>query len=255
MTRIRILEAISSRVATGAAARRRRAVDVTAPEIAGPSVLVTGASRGIGLSIADRFHSVGANVTITACNAEALEVAADELGGIAVRYGAGRQVRTTPNIADVFRQISSQYGRLHVLVLNVGIKLAYEPMLDIDLAIARKITEVNLVSTIGSLQAARSDAPSSLPKSIIIVSSVAGVRLAANIGFYGATKAALVHMSQQLASELAQDVRVNGVAPAVNTHEVRGDPLCQRGSDRRAVSAGSARRTRRCCRGLERISF
>jgi hypothetical protein len=99
MTRIRILEAISSRVATGAAARRRRAVDVTAPEFAGPSVLVTGASRGIGLSIADRFHSVGANVTITACNAEALEVAADEIGGIAVRYGAGRQVgrpRTSP---------------------------------------------------------------------------------------------------------------------------------------------------------------
>ena len=107
------------------------------------------------------------------------------------------------------------YGRLDVLVLNVGVNMAYGPVLDIDLGLARKIAEVNLVSTVGWIQAARAEMPGGLPRSIVIVSSVAGLRAAAGIGFYGSTKAALMHLTQQLALELAPDVRVNGVAPAV----------------------------------------
>jgi NAD(P)-dependent dehydrogenase (short-subunit alcohol dehydrogenase family) len=189
--------------------------DVSMAEFAGQSVLVTGASRGIGLAIAERFHTSGANVTVTARTAESLQVAADELGGLPSVLAISGKSDDPEHRADVFAQIGAHYGRLDVLVLNVGINLAYGPMLDIELSMARKITDVNLIATLGWLQAARAGAPSGLPKSIVIVSSVAGVRPAENIGFYGATKAALMHMTQQLALELGPDVRVNGVAPAV----------------------------------------
>jgi 3-oxoacyl-[acyl-carrier protein] reductase len=188
---------------------------VTTLEFAGHSVLVTGASRGIGFGIAHRFRSGGANVTVTARNAEKLRAAAEELGGAPSVLAVAGKSDDAEHRAEVFRQVSDQFGRLDVLVLNIGINLAYGPVLDLDLSMARKIAEVNLVSTIGWLQAARAGMPSGLPKAIIIVSSAAGVRTAENIGFYGATKAALIHLTQQLAVELAPHVRVNGVAPAV----------------------------------------
>jgi NAD(P)-dependent dehydrogenase (short-subunit alcohol dehydrogenase family) len=184
-------------------------------EFTGQSVLVTGASRGIGLGIAERFHSAGANVTITARKADVLDSVATQLGGSPTVLAVSGKSDDPDHRAEVFKRINETYGRLDVLVLNVGVNMAYGPVLDIDLGLARKIAEVNLVSTVGWIQAARAEMPGGLPKSIVIVSSVAGLRAAAGIGFYGSTKAALMHLTQQLALELAPDVRVNGVAPAV----------------------------------------
>lgn len=188
---------------------------MTTQEFAGQSVLVTGASRGIGFAIAQRFRSSAANVTITARSAETVASAALELGGRPSVMAVAGKSDDPDHRAEVFRRINEEYGRLDVLVLNVGVNLGYGPLLDLDLSMARKIAEVNLVATVGWLQAARAGIPAGLPRSVIIVASAAGVLPAANIGFYGATKAALIYLTSQLALELAPDVRVNAVAPAV----------------------------------------
>jgi len=184
-------------------------------EYEGKSVLVTGASRGIGRAVAERFRTDGAKVAITGRKADALATAVAELGGAPGVLGIAGKSDDADHRADVFAQLTDSFGGLDILVLNVGVNLAYGKLLDLDLGMARKIAEVNLVSTLGWLQAARDGLPGGLPTSVVIVASAAGIRPAENIGFYGATKAALIHLTAQLALELAPAVRVNAVAPAV----------------------------------------
>ena len=176
------------------------------------SVLVTGASRGIGLAIAGKFRSAGANLTITARDATALDEAAASLGeSPSVLAVAGRS-DDDAHRAEAIKRAHDCFGCVDVLVLNVGINPAYGRLLDLDLSLARKIVDVNLVATLGWVQAACAVRP---PSAVVIVSSVAGLRPAKGIGFYGSTKAALMHLTAQLADELAPHTRVNSVAPAV----------------------------------------
>ena len=158
------------------------------------SVLVTGASRGIGLAIAGEFRSAGADLTITARDATALDEAAASLGeSPSVLAVAGRS-DDDAHRAEAIKRAHDCFGGVDVLVLNVGINPAYGRLLDLDLSLARKIVDVNLVATLGWVQAACAVRP---PSAVVIVSSVAGLRPAKGIGFYGSTKAALMHLTAQ----------------------------------------------------------
>src|SRR5581483_3489498 len=88
-------------------------------------------------------------------------------------------------------------------------------MVDLDLDAARKILDINVVSTLAWVQLVHKASFTERGGAIVNVSSVSGLGPAPGIGMYGASKAALVQMTQQLALELAPTVRVNAVAPAV----------------------------------------
>jgi 3-oxoacyl-[acyl-carrier protein] reductase len=107
----------------------------------------------------------------------------------------------------------SELGGLDLLVNNVGINPVAGPLVDLDLAAARKIAETNIISTLGWTQLAVK-AQRGLA-AVVNVSSVAGVQPAPGISFYGATKAAIISLTESLAIELAPNVRVNAVAPAL----------------------------------------
>ena len=79
----------------------------------------------------------------------------------------------------------------------------------------QRILAVNVMGSLAWVRAAHSESMSRSGGTIVNVTSVAGLRPARGIGFYGASKAALIHLTQQLATELAPSIRVNGVAPAV----------------------------------------
>ncbi len=181
----------------------------------GRTAIVTGASRGIGLAIAQRLVDDGARVVITARKQEALDAAVAQLGGpehaIAVAGpgdDAAHQDETIARAVDAF-------GGLHFLVNNTGINPAYGPLMQLDLAAARKIVEVNDIAALSWVQKAYAAAFAEHGGAIVNVASVAGLKPAPGIAFYGASKAMLIHLTQELAVELGPTIRVNAVAPAV----------------------------------------
>ena len=179
----------------------------------GQTAIVTGASRGIGLAIAQRLVADGARVAITARRPEALEEAVAQLGdrAIAVAGNAG----DGEHQQEVIDRVIGQWGRLDLLVNNTGINPAYGPLTDLDLDAARKIMDVNVVAALSWVQRAYAAWMRDNGGAIVNVASVAGRRPAPGIAFYGVSKAALIHLTEELAVELGPTIRVNAVAPAV----------------------------------------
>ncbi|MDI6099678.1 SDR family oxidoreductase [Actinoplanes sp. NEAU-A12] len=177
--------------------------------------VVTGASRGIGFAIAQRFVAQGARVAVTGRDADALEAAVKELGGPEVAIGVAGKGDDPAHRAAVVDAVRERFGPITTLINNIGINPAYGPLATLDLNAARKMAEVNLIGTLGWVQEALRGGLGETGGSIVNISSVSGVRPAPGIAFYGTTKAALIHLTEELAVELAPKVRVNAVAPAV----------------------------------------
>jgi NAD(P)-dependent dehydrogenase (short-subunit alcohol dehydrogenase family) len=175
--------------------------------------LVTGASRGIGLGIAERLVAEGAQVLITGRKQEALDDALVALGGPRHALAVAGRSDDPDHRAEAVERAVNELGGLDLLVNNVGINPVAGPLVDLDLDAARKIAETNIISTLGWTQLAVK-AGRGL-SAVVNVSSVAGVQPAPGISFYGATKAAVISLTESLAVELAPRVRVNAVAPAI----------------------------------------
>lgn len=178
----------------------------------GRTALVTGASRGIGLAIAKRLVADGARVVITARGQETLDAAVVELGGSDLAIGIAGKADSAEHRAEVFAQISRQFGTLDYLVNNAGINPAYGTLAAISDDVARKIFDVNVLGTLAWIREA---VAAGLTTSIVNIASIAGVTAAPGIAMYGVSKAALINLTSQLAFELAPGIRVNAVAPAV----------------------------------------
>ncbi len=181
----------------------------------GKTAIVTGASRGIGLAIAQRLVAEGARVVITARKKETLDEAVAQLGGPQVALGVPGKADDLEHQADTIRQAIETFGSLDLLVNNTGINPAYGPIVDLDLGAARKVVEVNCIAALSWVQQAHKAWMKEHGGAIVNVSSVSGIRPAPGIGFYGASKAMLVALTELMALELAPDIRVNAVAPAV----------------------------------------
>jgi NAD(P)-dependent dehydrogenase (short-subunit alcohol dehydrogenase family) len=188
----------------------------TCRRLDGRIAVVTGASRGIGLAIAQRLVTEGARVCITARKPEPLaEAAATMPEGSAISVPG--QADDPEHRQAVLDQVSEKYGRLDILVNNAGINPAYGPLVDLDLAAARKILEVNLLGTLAWVQEAvrRTDIGFADRGCVVNLSSVTGDTPSPGIGMYGVSKAAVSHLTRTLAAELGPAVRVNAVSPAV----------------------------------------
>lgn len=182
---------------------------------AGRTALVTGASRGIGLGIAQRLVADGAKVVITARDPETLAEAVAGLGGPDHALGVPGRADDESHQREAVKAAIDTFGSLDLLVNNAGINPVYGPMVDLDLGAARKTVEVNCLAALGWVQAAYGAWLKQHGGAVLNVSSVSGLHPASNIGLYGATKAMLISMTGLLARELAPTIRVNAVAPAV----------------------------------------
>ena len=181
----------------------------------GRVAIVTGASRGIGLAVARRFVAEGGRVTITARGAEALRAAAGDLGDAAVLAVPGKADDPAHREDAVARTLDA-YGRIDVLVNNTGISPVAGPVTSADLGAVQKTFAVNVAAAVAWVEAARVAGLGEHPGAAVVnVASVAGLRPSPPIGVYGASKAALIHLTGELALELAPRIRVNAVAPAV----------------------------------------
>ncbi|MPY80639.1 MAG: glucose 1-dehydrogenase [Actinophytocola sp.] len=176
--------------------------------------VVTGASRGIGLGIAERLVAEGAKVCVTARKQEALDDAVRQLGEDNAIAVAGK-AHDPEHQAEAISRTIEAFGSLDLLVNNAGINPVYGPLIELDLDAARKIVEVNCLAALSWTQQAHKAWLGEHGGAVVNVSSVAGQKPAPGIGFYGASKAMLTHITEELAVELGPHIRVNGVAPAV----------------------------------------
>ncbi len=188
------------------------------PDFKGKVALVTGASRGIGHAIAVELARGGAAVTISSRKADQIAAAADELRGLV----PGARVLAVPantgnddDRAEVVRRTVEEFGSLDVLINNTGINPTYGPLAEADLGAVRKLFDVTVVGALGYVQLALKAWMAEHGGSIVNIASVAGLRSSGVIAAYGASKAALIRLTEELAWQLGPKVRVNAVAPAV----------------------------------------
>ncbi len=183
--------------------------------IAGKIALVTGASRGIGLAIAQRLVEEGARVCVTARKPEALDEAVTALGGPDHAIGIAGKADDAEHREDAVRRTIETFGSLDLLVNNAGINPVLSMLVDIDLGAARKIVEVNALGALAWVQVAHRAWMKEHGGAIVNISSVSGVKPAPGISMYGASKAMLISLTESLAVELGPTIRVNAVAPAI----------------------------------------
>jgi 3-oxoacyl-[acyl-carrier protein] reductase len=178
--------------------------------------VVTGASRGIGLAAATVLAAQGASVALCSrADLPALEQVAQALQGA----GSNRHMAMTVNVADsaqvsaFYRQVFERYRRLDILVNNAGILrdgvvgMIYDEMID-------NILATNVKGAIHNLQSAARLMQRKKSGSIINISSIIGTKGNRGQTVYGASKAAIIGLTQSAAKELAAaNIRVNAIAP------------------------------------------
>jgi NAD(P)-dependent dehydrogenase (short-subunit alcohol dehydrogenase family) len=173
------------------------------------TVLITGGSRGIGLASALRFSKEGWNVYITSRKEENLQAVLKdhpELKGFVAKADDLAAASTT------CKAIVDETGSLDVLINNAGTNPSAGSILEVELSAIQKTWDVNLM---GPLMWSREAVKVGIKDSILNVCSVGGIKPSHFMGAYNVSKAGLIYMTKQLAMELAPEIRVNGIAPAV----------------------------------------
>ena len=186
-------------------------------DLTGKVAVVTGSSKGIGKSIAMHLALQGARVVVSSRKQPGCEEAAAE-----IRKAGGDATVITCNISDkaqcerLIAETKKQLGAVDVLVCNAATNPYYGPTAKMPDEAFTKIMQNNILSNIWLINLCVPDMRAKRDGSVIIVSSIGGVRGTAVLGAYGISKAADMALARNLAVELGPDnIRVNAIAPGL----------------------------------------
>ena len=209
-------------------------------ELTGKTALVTGAAGGIGRAIARTFLAQGARVLLADIDGPAAARLAGELGANADH--AACDVSDEASTRAVFEQAKRRYGRLDIAVLNAGTEGVVGPLGEIKLADFERVIAVNLRSVFIALSWLMPQMKDQGGGSIVILSSVGGLRGSVGLGPYVASKHGVVGLMRTAALEgAAHGVRVNTVNPAaIDTRMMRSIEAGRRPGHAEAVRAATA---------------
>ena len=175
--------------------------------------LVTGAARGIGAGIARAFVDAGSRVLVADVLDEEGSSLATKLGP-RVRY-RHLDVADEAQWATVVQETVDVWGGLDVLVNNAAANPYAGPTIDVPLPAWEKTLQVNITAPLVWTQLAWQRRMKEQGGAVINISSVGGLATNPILGVYDVTKAALIHLTKQLAAELGPKVRVNAIAPGL----------------------------------------
>src|SRR5688572_29587538 len=179
----------------------------------GKVALVTGGSRGIGKAMAAAMAASGARVMISSRKPEGLEAAAADIGGDVEWFAAnaGREEDAEACVAATIDRL----GGLDILVNNAATNPYMGPLMGIDVSRADKTVKVNQLGVLVWTQLAYEAALKERGGSVINIASIGGMSIETSIAYYNVTKAAVIHLTKQMAAELAPKTRVNAIAPGL----------------------------------------
>ncbi len=178
----------------------------------GKTAIVTGASRGIGKAIAKSFVDAGAQVMLTSRKLDALQAAAKEMDGETDVFAANAgEIDQAQACVDATIR---RFGKIDILVNNAATNPYYGETLGVDSARFDKTFQVNLKGPLFWSQAVWNASMQNNPGVILNIASVGGLRAEQGLGVYNLTKAAVIHLTSQLACELGK-TRVVGIAPGL----------------------------------------
>lgn len=187
--------------------------------------VVTGASRGIGSTIAAALAARGARVSLLGRNARNLDTVAAAIGG------AGRAVALTADVTDAdsvsaaFEKARAHFGPVNILINNAG-QAASAKFTDTDTQLWNRIMAVNVTGTYLCSRQAVPDMLRIGSGRIVNIASIAGLRGAAYISAYAAAKHAVIGLTRSLALEFAaKNITVNAVCPGYTDTDIVRDAI------------------------------
>ena len=175
--------------------------------------VITGAARGIGLATTEKFLSEGWKVAMLDIDGKTQDQSHRELQGRDNAISIPCDVSQTEQVAAAVKKIESRFSRIDTLVNNAGIAV-FKPVMDTNFEEWTKVMETNLSGPFVCTQACVPTILRGGGGSIVNITSISGVRASTLRVAYGTSKAALMHLTKQLAAELGtQGIRVNAVSP------------------------------------------
>jgi NADP-dependent 3-hydroxy acid dehydrogenase YdfG len=192
-------------------------------DLDGKVALVTGASGGIGASVASKLHEAGASVGL-------LSRRGDDLG-LERGLGVNCDVRDRAAVAEATEAVVERFGRLHIVIANAGVG-AYGDFLDLDPELVEEMIDVNLKGTLYTAAATLPHLIDSGEGDFISLASVAGLRAYPGESVYNASKFGQLGFTRSLDHELRErGVRATCICPggvntnfAIGTGRTEGDP-------------------------------
>jgi NAD(P)-dependent dehydrogenase (short-subunit alcohol dehydrogenase family) len=186
-------------------------------DLKGRTALITGSSRGIGRAIAERMAEAGARVVVSSRKIDACEevvAAIKKAGGEAIAIGCN--ISNKDELATLVSRTREAYGKIDILVCNAAVNPHFGATQDIPDSAFQKVLDCNIRSNHWLCQLVIPEMAERKDGSVIIVSSVGGLKGSNSLGTYGLSKAADMALARNLAVEWGpRNVRVNCIAPGI----------------------------------------
>jgi NAD(P)-dependent dehydrogenase (short-subunit alcohol dehydrogenase family) len=188
-------------------------------DMTGKTAVITGSTRGIGRAIAERMAEHGAKVVISSRKQDVCDEVAKEINA---RFGEGTAVAIAANISskdnlqNLVDASKQAFGKIDVLVCNAASNPYYGPLAEIPDDAFNKILSNNIVANNWLTSMVVPDMIARKEGSVIIVSSIGGIKGSTTIGAYCISKAADMQLARNLACEYGKfNIRVNCIAPGL----------------------------------------
>ncbi|MEN2283444.1 glucose 1-dehydrogenase [Algoriphagus sp. SE2] len=183
----------------------------------GKVALITGASKGIGLTIAEFFAAAGAKVVLSSRKQDKLDEEAARLKGMGYEaIGIACNVGNMEELPDLVEKTVETYGQLDILVNNAGTNPVFGPIHETSLEAFDKIMDVNVKAPFALCNLCFPHLRKSSSGSVINISSIGAISPEPGLGIYSVSKAALVSMTKVFAKEWGDSkIRVNAICPGI----------------------------------------